>query len=114
MADPATDHFNFFLKSRPSLEELARYVFIGPKWNLLGTLLHIDYHQLESIRIGNDGDNNKTVKMFSLWLSSANTASREVVLKNLKEPCLYEGRVAYFYKDALRSRYKSIGKLKAQ
>lgn len=103
--------FQSFLNSRPSISELTKQVLIGTNWKTLGTVLEVDFRDLDSISEKTAWTEvEKATKMFQVWLSSDVSASRRKVLDALKEDALKQNKIAADYKKHLNDLCVSICK----
>ncbi|XP_019854081.1 PREDICTED: uncharacterized protein LOC109583264 isoform X1 [Amphimedon queenslandica] len=72
------------LDGRPTLDELARYITVGVKWNLLGVQLKLDDRLLDVIDHDKHSTEDKLCAMFQAWLHEKPEATRRDVIEALK------------------------------
>ena len=108
MAEEQKD-FDVFLNKKPTIDELCEHVRIDADWYVFGVLLKLDTTKLDSIKIMNEDNSFKTVKMFELWLSSNPNATRREVIETLRKQAIGKNAIAENYKKALiESKYQSF------
>ena len=93
------------LDKKPDLQELSKYIILGPKWHVFGTQLGVDSAILDGIQASNNEDvGYRTMKMFQSWLDKSHSPTRQQIVDTLRLEVIGLNRIAKDYEDALISK----------
>ena len=93
------------LDEKPDLQELSRYIILGPKWDLFGTQLGVDPATLDGIQASNNEHvGYRTKKMFQSWLNTNHSPTRQQIVDTLRLKVIGLNSTAKDYEDALISK----------
>ena len=86
--------FEILLNKKPTIDELCEHVRIDTNWYVFGILLGLDTTKLDSIRVMNEDNSFKAIKMFELWLSSNPNATRREIIETLRKEAIGKNAIA--------------------
>ena len=92
------------LDKKPDVRELSKYIILGPKWHVFGTILGLDPVILDEIQASNNDVDYRTMKMFQWWLDNSYFPTRQQIVDTLRLKVIGLNRIAKDYEDALISK----------